>query len=67
MIYPFISSVCFQLRDNDGSRATFKKVVEVIREKSLQFLMPGIGTYLFDHVRSELQSRAGWILPKIAQ
>ena len=29
--------------------------------------MPGMGTYLFDSVRSELQSRAGWVLPKIAE
>lgn len=67
MIYLFISFVRFQLGDIDGSRATFKNAGEVIRKKRPQFLMPGVGTYLFDNVRSELLSKAGWILPKIAQ
>ena len=67
VIYLFISFVRFQLRDVDGSRCSFKKATEVICKKRPQFLMPGIGTYLFDFVRSELQSRAGWVLPKIAQ
>ncbi len=67
VIYLFMSSARFQLGDIDGSRATFKKAVEVIRKKRPQFLMPGIGTYLFDNVKLELLSRAGWTLPKIAQ
>ena len=67
VIYLFISSVRFQLDDVDGSRGIFKKAIEVIRRKRPQFLMPGMGTYLFDSIRSELQSRAGLILPEIAQ
>jgi tetratricopeptide (TPR) repeat protein len=67
VIYLFISSARFQLDDVDGSRGTFKKAIEVIRRKRPQFLMPGMGTYLFDSIRSELQSRAGLILPEIAQ
>lgn len=67
VIHLFISSVRLQLGDIDGSRATFGEAVEVIRKKRPQFLMPGIGTYLFDNVRSDLQSRAGWVLPEIAQ
>ena len=30
-----------------------------------QFLMPGLGTYLFDYVRSELESLAGLVFPKM--
>jgi tetratricopeptide (TPR) repeat protein len=67
VIYLFISFVRLQLDDVDGSRGTFKKAIEVIRRKRPQFLMPGMGTYLFDSIRSELQSRAGLILPEIAQ
>jgi len=63
----FISFVRFQLEDVDGSRCIFEKATEVICRKRPQFLMPGMGTYLFDFVRSELQSRAGWVLPKIAE
>jgi tetratricopeptide (TPR) repeat protein len=62
VIYLFISSIRFQLDDIDGSRGTFKKAIEVIRRKRPQFLMPGMGTYLFDSIRSDLQSRAGLIL-----
>src|SRR2546423_11109050 len=58
VIYLFISSVRFQLEDVDGSRGTFKKAIEVICRKRPEFLMPSIGTYLFDSIRSELQSRA---------
>jgi hypothetical protein len=67
VIYLFMSSVRFQLEDIDGSRLTFKKAAEVVGRKRPQFLMPGVRTYLFDNVRSELLSKAGWILPKIAQ
>ena len=67
VIHLFISFTLFQFGDVDGSRCIFKKATEVICKKRPQFLMPGIGTYLFDFVRSELQSRAGWVLPKIAQ
>ena len=67
VIYLFIALVRFQLGDVDASQSIFKKATEVICKKRPQFLMPGIGTYLFDFVRSELMSRAGWVLPKIAQ
>ena len=66
VIYLFISFVRFQLDDVDGSRDYFKKASDVISTKRPQVLMPGMGTYLFDSVRSDLQSRAGFILPKIA-
>lgn len=61
MIYLSISSIRLQLGDIDGSRAIFEEAVEVIRKKRRQFLMPGIGTCLFDNMRSDLHSRAGWI------
>jgi hypothetical protein len=67
VIYLFMAFVRFQLGDVDASRWNFEKATEVICKKRPQFLMPGMGTYLFDFVRSELLSRAGWVLPKIAQ
>ncbi|MCJ1423578.1 hypothetical protein MMC29_001462 [Sticta canariensis] len=67
VIHLFISSARFQLEDIDGSRLMFEKAAEVIGRKRPQFLIPGIGTYLFDFVKSDLLSRAGWILQKIAQ
>lgn len=67
VIYVFIASVRFQVGDVAGSRCSFEKATEVFRKKKPQFLMPGIGTYLFDFVRSKVQSEAGWVLPDIAE
>ena len=67
VIYLFLSFVHFQLDDVDGSRGTFEKASEVICRKRPQFLMPGMGTYLFNSIRSELRSRAGLVLAEIAQ
>jgi len=44
VIYLFISSVRFQLEDVDGGHL----------QEETQFLMPGIGTYLFDSVKGGL-------------
>ena len=66
VIYLFISYIRFQLDDVDGTRDNFKKAFGVISTKKPQFLMPGMGTYLFDSVKTDLQSRAGLILPEIA-
>lgn len=68
VIYLFISLIRFQ--SGSGVRQSqdmFQKAIEVIRRKRPQFLMPGLGTYLFDFVRLELESVAGFILPEIAQ
>ena len=67
VIYLFVSFVRFQLDDIDGSRNTFKKATEVIRRKRPQFLMPGMGTYLFDSVKSDLRSEAGLALLETTQ
>ena len=67
VIWLFVSFVRFQLDDVGGSRSTFKKALEVIRRKKPQFLMPGVGTYLFDSVESDLRSKAGLTLLEIAQ
>lgn len=65
VIYLFISYVRLQLEDLDGFRAFVRKAVEVLRRERRQFLIPGVGTYLFDTVRSDLQSKTGWIVPDI--
>ncbi|ORY02130.1 hypothetical protein BCR34DRAFT_667768 [Clohesyomyces aquaticus] len=66
VIYLFISSARLQLGMVEESRVSFNQAIEVISRKKPQFLIPGIGTYLFNSVTSDLWSRAGWSLPKIA-
>lgn len=67
VIYLLISSVRFQLENLDGSRVFFRRAIEVLCRKKPQFLMPGVGTYLLNSVRSDLQSTASWIVPSIVQ
>ena len=66
VIYLFISSIRFQLDDVDGSRDHFKKAFEVISTNRPQFLMPGMGTYLFDSSERIYSHGAGLILPERA-
>ena len=63
LVYLFICSIRFQLRNLDGSRAAFNHAMEVINGKMPQFLIPGVGTYLFDSARLQIESMAGWVLP----
>ena len=65
LVYLFICSIRFQLGNLDGSRAVFNRAMEVISRKKPQFLIPGVGTYLFDSVRLQIKWAAGWILPGI--
>lgn len=41
--------------------------MEVINDKMPQFLIPGVGTYLFDSVRLQTKSVAGWVWPGIVE
>jgi len=63
VIFLFISLAYFQVGDTDESWASFTRAAETISRKEPQFLMPGIGTYLYDFARRELWSLAGWLLP----
>ena len=63
LVHLFICSIRFQLRNFDGSRAAFNRAMEIINGKMPQFLIPGFGTYLFDSVRLQIKSVAGWVMP----
>ncbi len=67
VIYLFICCIQLGFGDADKGREAFHHAAEVICRKRPQYLIPGVGTYLFDFVRQELRSRAGWILSNIAQ
>ena len=64
-IYLFISLAYFRIGDEHGSRASFDRASEVISTKKPQFLMPGVGTYLYSFARRELWSATGWQLPGV--
>ena len=63
LIYLFICSIRLQLGNLDGSKAAFDHAAEVVRKQRPQFLIPDVGTYLFDNVQIQIKSLAGWILP----
>ncbi|KAH8674440.1 hypothetical protein BGZ60DRAFT_404034 [Tricladium varicosporioides] len=63
VIYLFMSLAYFKIGDTDESWASFNRAVEIIRKKEPQFLIPGVGTYLYDFAWREIWSVAGWVLP----
>ena len=63
LVYLFICSIHFQLGNLDSGRAAFNRAMKVISRKRPQFLLPGVGTYLYDSVR--LQIALGPVLPGI--
>jgi tetratricopeptide (TPR) repeat protein len=62
VIYLFISFVRFELKHVDQSKEAFSHARDIIGKRRPQFLIPGIGTYLFDYIRLQLQSVAGYQL-----
>ncbi|PPJ60591.1 hypothetical protein CBER1_11633 [Cercospora berteroae] len=49
VIYLFIAFIRVKCGDWSGSQGMLKKAIEVIRARRPQFLIPGLGTYLFDY------------------
>ncbi|KAG9240414.1 hypothetical protein BJ878DRAFT_483873 [Calycina marina] len=65
VIYLFISLAYFRLGNEHESRVSFDRASEIISRKKPQFLMPGVGTYLYYFARRELWSAAGLQLPGV--
>jgi hypothetical protein len=63
LIHLFICKIRLQHEDSEGGKAAFEYAKEICRRKSRQFLIPGVGTYLFDDVRYQIELLAGWKLP----
>jgi tetratricopeptide (TPR) repeat protein len=60
----FICAARLLRGDMEGGKAAFDYAAEICRIKSPQFVMPGLGTYLFDDVRCQIESLVGWKLPQ---
>ena len=65
VIHLFISYVRFLLHDVGGSWEAFCRAVAVFSRRRPQFLIPGVGTYLYESIRVGLRSVTGWELPKV--
>ena len=61
VIYMFISLSCYNNNDADGCKAAIQRAREILGRKCKQFLIPGIGTYMYDFVRREL-AQAGIVV-----
>jgi ATP/maltotriose-dependent transcriptional regulator MalT len=59
VIHLCISSVRFGLGDVTGGRAAFKAAKVILDKKRPQFLIPGVGTYVFDSAMLEVSRGLG--------
>jgi tetratricopeptide (TPR) repeat protein len=64
VIFLFISLANYKIGNADESRASFNRAAEIISRKQPQFLIPGVGSYLYDFAQQELLLVAGWPLPR---
>jgi tetratricopeptide (TPR) repeat protein len=48
VIFLFISLANYKIGNADESRASFNRAAEIISRKQPQFLIPGVGSYLYD-------------------
>lgn len=64
LMHLFICAARLLRGDMEGGKAAFDYAAEICRIKSPQFVMPGLGTYLFDDVRCQIESLVGWELPQ---
>ncbi|KFY28409.1 hypothetical protein V491_00478 [Pseudogymnoascus sp. VKM F-3775] len=62
VVYLFLCITSYNLGDIDQSIENFNKAERVIGGKGPQFLIPGVGTYLFHNVSSCVESTTGWRL-----
>lgn len=63
LIHLFICAARLLRGNMEGGKAAYDYAAEICRIKSPQFVMPGLGTYLFDDVRGQIESYVGWTLP----
>lgn len=64
LMHLFICTARLLRGDMEGGKTAFDYAAEICRTKSPQFVMPGLGTYLFDDVRCQIESLVGWKLPQ---
>lgn len=58
-----ICVVRLQHRNIAGAKEEFAHAAAICRTKIPQFLIPGVGTYLFDDVKYRIGAMTGWKLP----
>ena len=67
VVHLFLCFIWYRLGDICKSRQSFWNAVKVIKEKRPQFLIPGVGTYLFQEACGKVNCiRQSLILPRLA-
>ena len=64
LIHLYLCVTRLQQENLEGSKAAFKYAAGICRTNLPQYLIPGAGTYLFDDVQRQIESLAGWTLPR---
>jgi hypothetical protein len=63
-IHLCICVVHLQRGNSAGAKVAFDYVVEIFSHKTSAILIPGVGTYLCDDVKFQIELSAGWKLPR---
>lgn len=61
VVYFFICVTFYALGESERSFESFSRAIGVVQKQCRQFLIPGIGTYLYDEVYLQVQSITGWL------
>ncbi|WEW59405.1 hypothetical protein PRK78_004877 [Emydomyces testavorans] len=62
VVYLFLCITWYKLGDIDKSMDSFHDAMRVMESKQCQFLIPGIGTYLFRDVCDQIKSTIWWLV-----
>lgn len=54
VVYHYLCDIWYKLGDIDKGMESFQNAMQVLRRKQIQFLIPGIGTYLFHDARERI-------------
>ncbi|EEQ84791.2 uncharacterized protein BDCG_08060 [Blastomyces dermatitidis ER-3] len=60
VVYLFLCAAWYKLGDTAKSVESFQNAMQVLRRKRVQFLIPGVGTYLFRDACDQIQSSMRW-------
>ena len=56
----YVCLVRYKLGNIEGSKESLDRAQGVFERRKRQFLIPGVGTYLFDFIVEEVQILTGW-------
>lgn len=60
VIYLFMGLARYRQGNVDGSNESLARAHQVLTTQKRRFLIPGMGTYMFDYIRSTIATETGW-------